>query len=136
GVSPGAAASITTLPTLEDGLFFAVALPSAVFLSASWDLPVFRQVAGELSANALVLVPVGAGIALLTWLAVRTTLGGGLGARNQRRGLRVLARLRRRLRATWMDAREVFHLVARRGKSRFALSMLLTAIQWTARYSV
>lgn len=44
--------------------------------------------------------------------------------------------MRRRLRDTWRDAREVFRLVGARGKSRFALSMLLTAIHWAARYSV
>ena len=35
GVSPGAAASITTFPTIEDAIFFALALPAAVFWTAS-----------------------------------------------------------------------------------------------------
>jgi glycosyltransferase 2 family protein len=136
GIRPGAAASLTTLPTVEDAIFFAVAIPVAIYLTASWDLPVFQAVADRFEANALTVLVIAAGIALLTWLALRMVLGGTLGTRTQRRSLRFLGRLRRKLRGTWVDAREVFHLVARDGKSRFALSLSLTAVQWVARYSV
>lgn len=136
GVAPGTAASLTTFPTIEDGIFFAVALPIAVVATASWDLPIFRMAAERLQAEAPAVVLTAAGIALLSWLAVRWILTGGLGSRTQRRSVQFLARLRRRLRNVWIDAREVFRLIARRGKSRFALSMLLTAVQWIARYSV
>jgi glycosyltransferase 2 family protein len=136
GVSPGAAASITTFPTIEDAIFFTIALPVAVFWTASWDLPVFAQIAEEFRRNALLVSVVAAGIAFFTWLAIRWVLMGGLGSRTQRRSLHLLARARRRLRGTWRDAREVFRLIAKDGKSRFALSLGLTAVQWTARYSV
>jgi glycosyltransferase 2 family protein len=136
GVSPGAAASITTLTPIEDAVFFAIALPLAVVLTASWDLPVFQVVAEQFQRNAAVAVPVAAGIALFTWIAVRLILGGGLGTRVRQRSLHWIARVRRRFRSTWYDAREVFHLIHRRGKSRFALSLSLTAVQWISRYSV
>ena len=61
---------------------------------------------------------------------------GGLGRGTRRRGIHFLARTRRRLRNGWRDARGVFLLIARRGKARFALSLSLTAVQWSARYSV
>jgi glycosyltransferase 2 family protein len=136
GIRPGAAASITTLPTIEDGVFFAIALPLAIYYTASWDLPVFRDVAGRFEQNVPAVLLIAAAIALVSWLAVRLLLGGGFGKRSQRRSLRLVVRLRRKLRSTWIDAREVFRLVLRGGKWRFALSFLLTAIQWTARYSV
>lgn len=136
GVSPGAAVSLTTLPTLEDAIFFAVALPLAVVYTASWELPVFMTIGERVGHNALVLLPVVAGIAALSWLAIRLVLGGQLGGRARRRGLRATGRTRRRLRVTWRDARGVFSVIARRGKLLFALSMLLTSLQWMARYSV
>ena len=136
GMSGGAAASLTTFPMIEDGIFFAVAIPIAIFASASWNLPVFHNLAARIESNgAPVLLTAGA-IALLSWLAVRLVLVGGLGARTQQRGVRVLAGLRRRTRTTWRDARDVFRLILRKGKWRFALSFSITAVQWMARYSV
>lgn len=136
GVSPGKAASLTTFPIIEDGVFFAMALPAAIYLTASWNLPVFRAVADQFRQDAPVVLAIAAGIALCSWLAVRWILLGGLGRRTRQRGILFVARARRKLRDTWRDARDVFRLIVVRGKSRFALSLSLTAIQWIARYSV
>lgn len=136
GVSPGAAASLATFPIIEDGIFFALALPVAIVLTESWDLPVFRMVAGEFQQNAMAMVLIAAAIAGATWLAARLTLRGGLGTRTQERSIRFIARTRRKARRTWRDAREVFQLIIARGKLWFMLSLLITAVQWIARYSV
>lgn len=136
GVSPGAAASLTTFPIIEDGVFFAIAIPIAIYLTASWDLPVFVTLAGRFREHALIVLVVAAAIALLTWAAIRAILLGGLGSRTQRRGATFLTKLRRRVAKTWRDARGVFRLILLKGKWRFALSLSLTGIQWTARYSV
>lgn len=136
GVAPGTAASLTTFPIMEDGIFFAVALPVSVIATASWDLPIFRLMAEQVQTDAPVVIAAAGGIAFLSWLAVRWVLTGGLGHRTRQRGIQFLARTRRRMRDVWSDASAVFRLIAVRGKSRFALSFLLTAIQWAARYSV
>jgi glycosyltransferase 2 family protein len=136
GVAPGTAASLTTFPMIEDGIFFAMAIPIAVITTASWNLPVFRVVADQIRQDAPIVIASTVGIALLSWLAVRWVLMGGLGQRTRQRGLTIAARTRRKLRDTWLDARSVFTLIARRGKSRFALSLSLTALQWGCRYSV
>lgn len=136
GVRPGASASLTVLPQLEDGLFFLVALPVAVWLSRSWELPVFRQIGAQLQGNVLLALAVAGAIALGSWLLVRFVLTGGLGERLRQRGLWRFGRSRRLFRATLRDAREVFRIIMRRGKGWFALSMGLTAIQWICRYSV
>jgi glycosyltransferase 2 family protein len=136
GMTPGAAASLTTLPVIEDAIFFALALPVAVVLTASWDLPIFRNLADEIGENLGPALLAAGAIALLTWLAVRSILLGGLGVRTRDRSVKFLARTRRKLRTTWRDAREVFRLVSGGGKWRFALSFTLTTIQWIARYSV
>ncbi len=136
GVSPGAAASITTLAPIEDAVFFALAIPIAIYLTASWGHPVFTAV-GERAGESAGPILLGALlIAVGSWLAVRWVLRGGLGKGGQRRSQRALLRLRRKARATWADARQVYRLVRTGGKLRFLLSLLLTAIQWTARYSI
>ena len=136
GVSPGAAASITTLAPIEDGIFFAIALPIALVLTASWGHPVFSSVAARVSDSALPVLGGALVIAVVTWLLARWVLGGGMGVRSQRRSYRIIHRLRRGTLATWADARQVYRLVRTDGKLRFALSLSLTAVQWTARYSI
>jgi uncharacterized protein (TIRG00374 family) len=136
GVSPGAAASLTTLTPLEDALFFVVAIPVAVALTASWGDPVLAEIAGQFRNSASLVLATAGGIGVLTWLAVRWAIGGGLGRRAQVRSVRYLNRIRRGFRSTWVDARQVYRLIRTNGKSRFALSMTLTAIQWISRYSI
>ena len=136
GVSAGAAASLTTLPTLEDAVFFGVALPAAVLYTRLWEQPVFQSLTIQFEGRLTSALAVAFGIAFFSWLAVRLVLVGHLGSRTRRRGLRLVARLRRRFRTTWRDSRGVFVLIAQRGKWRFALSLLLLAVQWGARYSV
>jgi glycosyltransferase 2 family protein len=136
GVSPGAAASITTLTPLEDALFFLVAIPIALYVTASWGHPVFHAVADQFQENALPVLLATSAIAGLSWIAARWVLGGGLGQRTQRRSQRLLVRILKGIRASWVDARQSFRLIGRDGKAWFALSMTLSAIQWTARYSI
>lgn len=136
GISPGAAASVITLGHVEDSLFFLLALPAAAVLSSAWELPVLRRVAGEIEGNALAAL--GAGLAALFVLrfGVRLLLAGRLGERPRSLGLRLAAKTRRRLRKGWWEFRDVYRLVARRGKTRFLLTMAITAVQWSCRYSV
>lgn len=136
GVTPGAAVSLATLTPIEDGLFFLIAIPIGIYLTASWGNPVFSEAAGQLRESAPAVLLVAGGIALLSWLALRWVLGGLFGRRTRRKGLRLAGRTKRRLRGTWVDAREVFRLISANGKSRFALSMTLTSVQWAARYSI
>lgn len=136
GVSPGAAASLVSLVVLEDTLFFLFAVPVAVVLSSAWNLPVLRWVGGEVRGSTLEALLIAAGIGVASWGLARLVLSGRLGARARRWGVRRVARTRRRTRAGWRDARAVYRLIVRRGKSRFALSMALTAVQWVCRYSV
>ncbi|HSJ26182.1 MAG TPA: lysylphosphatidylglycerol synthase transmembrane domain-containing protein [Longimicrobiales bacterium] len=137
GVRPGEAATVALLPKVEDAVFFFVfALPLAMIIARPWELPAIATSTRLLSSNALVVVGVGTGLALLAWLLLRSTLLGHAGARVQRGGVRWWGRTRRRLRAAWSDARAVLALILRRGKARFALTLLLTAAHWIGRYSV
>lgn len=136
GVTPGAAASIITLGHAEDSLFFLLALPTAAVLSSAWNLPVLHGVAARIRVDSLDFVLVAAAALLVLGVLWRAVLRGRVGARARRRGLHLTAGIRRRLRKAWREMREVWRLVAARGKLRFALTMAITAVQWSCRYSV
>ena len=136
GVSPGAAASVTTLTPLEDGVFFAIAIPIALLYSASLGKLDFSSATESLDGSAA-----GFGIGafvflLLVWALIVWVLKGGVGVSAQRRSRRMVSSFRRSARSTWTDAKQVFRLIRRNGKKRFALSLTLTGIQWIARYSI
>jgi hypothetical protein len=136
GLSPGTAASVIALGHAEDSLFFLLALPLAAVLSSAWDLPILRSVAGQIEGSALQVAAVAAAVVVVLAVVFRLVLRGHLGARARRTGLRLAARVRGRLRRAWGDFRDVYRLVVQRGKSRFLLTMGITAVQWICRYSV
>ena len=51
GLRIGAAACVATLPTLEDLLFFIVAVPVAMTISSSWNHPVFNLIAERIDLH-------------------------------------------------------------------------------------
>jgi uncharacterized protein (TIRG00374 family) len=136
GISPGAAASVITLGHVEDSLFFLLALPAAAVISSAWELPVLRRLAGEIEGNALVALGIGLGALFVLRFGFRLVLVGRLGERPRDWGLRLAAKVRRRLRKGWWEFRDVYRLVAKRGKALFLLTMAITAVQWICRYSV
>lgn len=136
GITQGQAASIVTLGYLEDLVFFGTAIPTAIVLSNAWELPVIRRLGRELRGKALLVLLAVVLAGAVGWMLWRALLAGRLGRGVRRRAVRWSARLRRRFRKTWTDYRDVQRLVLRRGKGRFALTMLITAVQWACRYSV
>jgi glycosyltransferase 2 family protein len=137
GVKPGTAATLALLPKLEDAVFFfGLGLPIAIVWTQAWRLPVVVSSARLVSSNALGVIVTGAVLLILALTLLRLSLRGFAGTRLRRPGLRRLARVRRRVRRFRREARIATALIARRGKSRFALTLLLTAAHWIARYSV
>lgn len=136
GVRPGPAGVLTLLPKLEDAIFFMVALPVAVMWTDAWRLPVVVSSVRLLSDNVLVVVGTAALLGVIVWLMGHGVLMGGLGARVRRRGVRFAGRSRRRLRRTRREAGSALGTIGRRGWPWLAVTLSLTAVQWTARYSV
>jgi uncharacterized protein (TIRG00374 family) len=133
GLRPGEAASLTAWGSLEDGLVFLVALPAAIRVSSAWTMPavqaawdaVVHRLPGTIVAVALVV----AGLALTARLSPRWSATG------TPRVARPLAALGGRIGRWWGEARATFALFGRRGTTRLALTLPLTALQWGARYS-
>ena len=139
GVTQGQAASIVTLGYLEDLVFFATALPVAFVVSNAWDLPIFRSFGDQFAdvrGRAVMLAVILFGLTLTLRFGWRAIATGALGRRARRRTLRFSAGFRRKSRKTRHDFRGVWRMVVARGKLRFALTFVITAVQWTARYSV
>ncbi|HEX8431786.1 MAG TPA: lysylphosphatidylglycerol synthase transmembrane domain-containing protein [Longimicrobium sp.] len=136
GITKGEAASIVTLGYLEDLIFFATALPTAFIVSEAWRLPVLRRLGREMRGEASGVLVVIACIVIALVAIWQLGMRGYLGLGARRWGMRRVARSRRRFRRTAADFRSVFAMVRERGKSRFALTFLVTAIQWSSRYSV
>ena len=136
GVPAGAAGSVFTLSYLEDTLFFAVALPAAFVWSNAGRLPVFGQIAEQFGTGLGRTLLIALAVLVGVWILVSLVFRMRMGRRMPRAVLRRYVRLRDRTQRTWGDARDVYKLVIRRGKLRFAATWLLGAIQWTCRYSV
>jgi uncharacterized protein (TIRG00374 family) len=136
GIPQGHAASIVTLGYIEDMAFFATAIPLSIVLSRAWELPVLASMGGRMQGQALVVIGAGIASVVVLRLLFSLALRGTLGRAPRKRGLRLAARLKRKFRRTWHDFKSVHQLVIRRGKSRFLLTFVITAVQWTCRYSV
>jgi uncharacterized protein (TIRG00374 family) len=136
GVTAGQAATLALMPKLEDAAFFLLALPTAIIWTRAWELPVVASSARLLSTNVLTVLGIAAALAIAAWLVVQAVLRGYTGSRVRSFGTRTWGRTRRRLRRTFHDAAAAFAFIRRRGKARFALTLLLTAAHWLARYSV
>ena len=127
GLRTGAAACVTTLPTLEDLLFFIVAVPVAMTISSSWNHPVFNLIAEGVDLHWVLPCLIGGLIG-----------GGGLALLCQRAGLRIRRweRLQAQLKAAGVDFLNVCRTIGGAGKSRLLLSVIIAGIQWTCRNAV
>lgn len=136
GVPQARAISIVTLCWVQDSLFFALAIPISIVLSRAWELPVLRAVGRQARGKVMLIALVAAAVLFGLWLTWKAVLIGSLGERPRRTGMRWTARLRRRTGRTRAEIAEVRAMVVRRGKLRFLATWLITAVQWSCRYSV
>ena len=127
GVRAGAAACITTLPTVEDILFFIVAVPIAMTISSSWNHPIFNLISD--GVNLSWVLPI---------LIVSLVGGGGLALFCRKLGFRIQRweGFQEQLRATGADFLNVCRTIGGTGKSRLLLSIIIAGIQWVCRNAV
>ncbi len=124
GLDPGTAISLPVLENLEDALFFLIMVPTALTVSTSWDLP--RQ-AG------IVRLPHGAwwiGALFVSLCLVLLVLA--LGWKRRAR----MGTIREKVLAAFWTFQQTFRLIGRGGKKVLVLTLVLTSVQWTCRYSI
>jgi hypothetical protein len=117
GLTPAEAAAAEGMSVIEDFLFFVLALPVAAVVTGAWRHPLVAS-AGQALAIRLTSPWVVSGLiaALLAAAAIMIWL------------------MRRRGRL--FGVRDALKDVWRRGKSRIAITTLIAAVHWSARYSV
>ncbi len=127
GVRTGAAACVATLPTLEDLLFFIVAVPIAMTISSSWHHPVFNLIAEGIDLHWVLACLIGGVIG-----------GAGLALLYRKSGFKIRRweRLQEQLKAIGTDFLRVCRTIGGTGKSRLLLSVIIAGIQWTCRNAV
>ena len=127
GVRPGAAACLATLPSLEDTLFFIVAVPIAMTISSSWNHPIFNLISDGINLRWA-----------LSLLIVGLIGGGGLVLLCRKSGFRIQRweRLQEQLKAAGADFLNVCRTIGGTGKSRLLLSVIIAGIQWICRNAV
>jgi len=125
GVSFGESASLTSIAVVEDFTFYLLGIPIAIFFSSAWKIAGIRQLLQQsLSSIEDILLIVG--IVVIVLLIVAFILVKS----------KLLARIRKKIEKFWSDFINLYNTMLKSGKGRFAVNLLLTAIHWTARYSV
>ncbi len=131
GFSGGAAMSLTALEGMEDGLFFLFMVPLALTLSSSWDLPVIQGLLSGIRHPSLRMFLAGGGVACGVVLVLARP-------RCRTRAMRLagLASLATRIGPAYRNAILTWRTIIFKGKSVFARTFALTAVQWICRYSI
>jgi len=133
GLTWGAAASIVTLLTFEDLVFFAIAIPISAVATSTLKLHVFSTLINRLPnlthlwLLALIVILI---LGLSAVVLKKTNCFGKLSRGAPRSGISS------KMRRFWSDFVSTYRLIGRRGRLLFALNVVLTAIQWACRYSV
>lgn len=134
GVPAETGVTLMTIDTVEDALFFAVALPLAFLFGAARlaDRAALGQLLTRAGTGAGEALLIGAATLLALVFLVAAARRGWAGKQAGALAARMLGGLAR----TRADIGRVFSLIGREGKLLFAAGLALTAVQWTARYSV
>jgi glycosyltransferase 2 family protein len=137
GIPAGTAFSLTLLSGIQDSIVFLILVPLALTVSSSWDLPFVQNGLSALN-DPLIWAACGAvAAAVMVLLLMRKdpvdprnpVMKAGVGPEGP-------PRLRDKLRQGWRDFARIFSLIAARGKTKMALTLLISTIQWICRYSV
>lgn len=136
-MSTGAALASVTITTIEDLVFFIVAVPVALLLSSAGELAILQDFTGKIRANLLWVVALLPALALVIFLLVQmgkrllTRLQEG---KNRRQSF--LSRVFGRLIQALQEFKAAYVLISKSGKYQFLATTTLAGIQWLCRYSI
>jgi uncharacterized protein (TIRG00374 family) len=130
GFPGGTALSLTVLEGLEDSVFFLIMVPVALSISAAWDAPSIKTVIDKLS-HPSVWLSGGAGVVLIVLVMMLRHR-----VKEIIRRFHVLRTIMDRVSLVFRQFIDTYQDIIRNGKTIFALTMALTAVQWICRYSI
>jgi len=131
GFPVSAALSVAVLEGMEDGLFFLLMTPLALTLSSSWDLPVIQRLLSGTSHISPPAFLAGSGAACAAFLVL-------VQPRVRTRVMRfpLAARVAAYIGSAYQGTVLTGRTIISDGKKVFALTFVLTAVQWICRYSI
>lgn len=133
GFPPGSAASVMVLGSVEDMLFFSIAIPVALWHSKAFHLPVIQKVLAIITGKGTPILWI-AGI--LAFLALSAFLFRYCHFYDKLVQTHVYQKIRTRIKTFLGEFVSVYHIIGKKGKGTFLIAMSLTSIQWICRYSV
>jgi len=125
GLSAGEAATLTTVNSVEDIVAHTIGFPLAILTGIVLQLNVLHHLHQVLHSRILTF-----GIALIV-VVILMFAWRFLWRRSGHPG-----KIRMKILRFWIEFKSVYGSMIRRGKLRFTLNVLLSAIQWTSRYSI
>jgi uncharacterized protein (TIRG00374 family) len=136
GYTAGEATIITLLGSIEDAVFFLIALPAAILWSRAWDNPYVRQAGAELVSHWPVVVAVVSGIFIVFFILNKI---GRLKSTDKslvslRDNPPLLERIISWLRRYTTDLSSAMKFALTRGKKTFILTVIASGIGWCGRY--
>jgi len=134
----GAALSLATIASIEDLAFFSIAVPLALTLSSAWHLPFLNVFYERFQKNLIWLVALVLIVGLITFLVIFTVLKWKRNKKNNQlnKKFSFLQRLFSKGKSILQEFKAAYFIIVKRGKLRFALTTILTGIQWICRYSI
>jgi uncharacterized protein (TIRG00374 family) len=139
GFTPGEAALVTLLGTLEDAAFFAIAIPLALAITGAWENPGIKQTAENIITFWPYILAVILGLLSIYVFLLKFGMrknGGRIsfGQASSKGGF--LWRLRDKLKVYKSQFADAFEFVKRNHKGTFMLCVFSAGISWICRYSV
>jgi glycosyltransferase 2 family protein len=133
GFGAGQAALVTLLGSIEDAVFFIIAIPLAVYFSNSWSNPNLRASMNNLVNKWPWLAGFAAAIILIYLLLyLWRKYHNKIPETHENRGW--IMRISNSFAGFWAEFRQTLKFVSANGKSAFIRCTILTGIGWCCRY--
>jgi glycosyltransferase 2 family protein len=125
GYRPGQAATLTLWGSVEDVLFYTMAIPVSLALTKNWDNPLWVSVGQFFKKNNWAAAAVLLGILVLLLIFKKLVLRSGL-----------MVAWRARFHKLLSECRAAFGLIMSRGRKPFIWSLLANSAQWLTRFGI
>jgi uncharacterized protein (TIRG00374 family) len=135
-IKPGTAITMTLLGSIEDGLFFLIAIPFTLTIASAWKMPFITDFFNRIFSSIYMILLVIAAIFLLY------SLYRFFVRRNDKNNSQFIFlpsfihKMVTKGKKTWTDCKIAYQITGRKGKTRLLLTTSLSAVQWICRYSV
>jgi hypothetical protein len=130
GLTGSAAAFLALLESFEDCIFFIVMVPIALTFTASWNIPIVQSSIEQMHQPWVWTTL----ISIVTVFCAAVIMANRSGIMMQR--IPLFQKCAKSVSESYNNFKTTCATITRTGKALFALTMVLTAVQWVCRYSV